>query len=267
VVDDTPDPTAGWWAQDPTGRFPQRWWDGSRWSEKVRLDHGVEAIDPAEIGAKPPPGAVHVAPSQQTSVFTADPLTPTPSPSLHRIWRPAASPLTFAALGAGFLLLAIGLFGLRWIDTTTDDPEASFECTGAAISGEPDPSCDDPEQVAFTMSLPELRETFDEIQDVTGERSGFSAVSKWYLDGGNGLMLGVLVVLALLCAVRVLPWVAVAAGAVVGLIWHLWFVFELVDETGDDWGVLGIGPWVVAGALIGVAFAAILAQDPDLDDE
>lgn len=30
-----PPPTEGWWAADPYGRFPNRWWDGSVWTERV----------------------------------------------------------------------------------------------------------------------------------------------------------------------------------------------------------------------------------------
>lgn len=30
-----PAPAGGQWAPDPTGRFPHRWWDGTRWTDAV----------------------------------------------------------------------------------------------------------------------------------------------------------------------------------------------------------------------------------------
>ena len=33
------------WAADPTGRFPQRYWDGARWTQHVTTTGGVADID------------------------------------------------------------------------------------------------------------------------------------------------------------------------------------------------------------------------------
>jgi uncharacterized protein DUF2510 len=37
-------PAASWQA-DPTGRFPQRWWDGARWTDRV-ANGSTQAVDP-----------------------------------------------------------------------------------------------------------------------------------------------------------------------------------------------------------------------------
>jgi hypothetical protein len=37
-------PAASWQA-DPTGRFPQRWWDGARWPDRV-ANGSTQAVDP-----------------------------------------------------------------------------------------------------------------------------------------------------------------------------------------------------------------------------
>lgn len=37
---------AGGWYPDPTGRFPARWWDGSRWTEHVTTADGERRTDP-----------------------------------------------------------------------------------------------------------------------------------------------------------------------------------------------------------------------------
>jgi hypothetical protein len=37
-------PPAAWLA-DPTGRYPHRWWDGMRWTDRV-ANGGVQAVDP-----------------------------------------------------------------------------------------------------------------------------------------------------------------------------------------------------------------------------
>lgn len=51
-TDQAADQPAENWHADPFGRHEQRWWDGSRWSEKVR-DDGLAAIDPPGIDAAP----------------------------------------------------------------------------------------------------------------------------------------------------------------------------------------------------------------------
>jgi hypothetical protein len=37
--------TAPGWYQDPQGRFPQRYWDGTRWTEHVVDTHQNQAVD------------------------------------------------------------------------------------------------------------------------------------------------------------------------------------------------------------------------------
>jgi hypothetical protein len=38
---------AAQWATDPSGRYQQRWWDGSAWTSHVATD-GVSGLDPVE---------------------------------------------------------------------------------------------------------------------------------------------------------------------------------------------------------------------------
>lgn len=40
------------WQQDPFGRHDERWWDGDRWTERVRTA-GATGIDPPGIDAQP----------------------------------------------------------------------------------------------------------------------------------------------------------------------------------------------------------------------
>lgn len=51
-TDEPVDQPAAAWHADPFGRHEQRWWDGTRWSEKVR-DQGIRAIDPPGIEENP----------------------------------------------------------------------------------------------------------------------------------------------------------------------------------------------------------------------
>ncbi|MBL8775740.1 MAG: DUF2510 domain-containing protein [Acidimicrobiales bacterium] len=44
----------GRWYADPTGRFAQRWWDGSRWTADVVLAGGQQTADPAPLPDPPP---------------------------------------------------------------------------------------------------------------------------------------------------------------------------------------------------------------------
>ena len=39
------DATAPGWRPDPTGRHDLRWWDGSRWTDRVAA-RAAEAVDP-----------------------------------------------------------------------------------------------------------------------------------------------------------------------------------------------------------------------------
>ena len=48
---DQEDRQVGWHA-DPFGRFDQRWWTGTEWSEKTRSDD-IAAIDPPGIDVAP----------------------------------------------------------------------------------------------------------------------------------------------------------------------------------------------------------------------
>ena len=52
------------WHADPFGRFQQRWWDGSTWTEKTRS---------ADVAAIDPPG-IDVAPAHITETAPARPI-------------------------------------------------------------------------------------------------------------------------------------------------------------------------------------------------
>jgi len=55
----SPDGAPPSWQADPFGRHEQRWWDGKRWTEKVRST-GTTGIDPPGIVAKPEHARDHV---------------------------------------------------------------------------------------------------------------------------------------------------------------------------------------------------------------
>lgn len=43
---------SGSWQSDPFGRHEQRWWDGEKWTEKVRST-GTTGIDPPGVVSRP----------------------------------------------------------------------------------------------------------------------------------------------------------------------------------------------------------------------
>lgn len=55
VVGPAPIGPSGRWFADPTGRFAQRWWDGSRWTADVVLANGQQSADPAPLPEPAPP--------------------------------------------------------------------------------------------------------------------------------------------------------------------------------------------------------------------
>lgn len=48
----TSDASSASWQQDPFGRHDERWWDGQRWTERVRTA-GAPGIDPPGFDAQP----------------------------------------------------------------------------------------------------------------------------------------------------------------------------------------------------------------------
>lgn len=49
-----PPPPTGRWYADPTGRFAQRWWTGSAWTDEVVLPSGQQTTDPNSLPYPPP---------------------------------------------------------------------------------------------------------------------------------------------------------------------------------------------------------------------
>lgn len=98
------DVPAGWFP-DPYGRFAQRYWDGSRWTEHVATG-GVQAVDPMGAMATPatqwePPGTSAGAPaggpaSDAAAGDVADPDTAATTPA-----GPNAAVRLLDAMGAG----------------------------------------------------------------------------------------------------------------------------------------------------------------------
>lgn len=89
-----PDDDQRGWHADPFGRHRQRWWDGTRWTERVRSGD-VVGIDPP--GIDPTPAAPGVADA-------VGPLRPTPPVELRSLNVPRA-----LAVGLVLLLVIVAL--------------------------------------------------------------------------------------------------------------------------------------------------------------
>jgi hypothetical protein len=87
------------WHADPFGRHRQRWWDGTRWTERVRSGD-VVGIDPP--GIDPTPAAPGVADA-------VDPLLPTPPVELRSLNVPRAIVVGLFLLVAIVALVIVGL--------------------------------------------------------------------------------------------------------------------------------------------------------------
>jgi len=125
---------AGWYA-DPLGRFDQRYWDGSRWTEHV-VTAGMQQVDPDGVSA---------AATMETTTVRSDPGDPNAQvdPAAERptgIWplldsmgadarlRPRPS-LRLALAGGGGLVMAIGLAAL----IIGDDGEQSMATVAGLV--------------------------------------------------------------------------------------------------------------------------------------
>ncbi len=82
---------SGNWEPDPYHRHDQRWWSGSRWSQKVKSDSEIQ-IDP--------PGVVPRPVDQSSLGKPVDPITGVRNPLRN------VSPYVPHLLTLGFLLLA-----------------------------------------------------------------------------------------------------------------------------------------------------------------
>jgi hypothetical protein len=80
------------WHADPFGRHAQRWWDGSRWTEKVR-DGVDQAIDP--------PG-IEEAPHYPGEIPAAEPIENAPLPL-----RPPSAGTQIALIVGTFVLVGL----------------------------------------------------------------------------------------------------------------------------------------------------------------
>lgn len=50
-----PPAVPGRWYADPTGRFAQRWWTGTAWTNEVVLSSGQQTTDPTPLPDPTPP--------------------------------------------------------------------------------------------------------------------------------------------------------------------------------------------------------------------
>lgn len=77
----TSDASGASWQQDPFGRHDERWWDGERWTERVRTT-GAHGIDPPGIDAQP--ASPHVGDRVGPIVDATGPVE-LPPPNLPRV--------------------------------------------------------------------------------------------------------------------------------------------------------------------------------------
>jgi len=99
-VAENPEPSASWHT-DPFGRHDVRWWDGARWTEKVR--------DGEHLGIDPP--GIAVAPR---AISLNEPAPPLPSRRVVRLFGqrlPGAMLLAAAALTVmvGLVIVVLAL--------------------------------------------------------------------------------------------------------------------------------------------------------------
>lgn len=87
------------WHADPFGRHHQRWWDGARWTERVRSGD-VVGIDPPGVDPRP------AAPG---TVARVEPLEPTPPVELRSLRVPQGLLLGLVLLVAIVVLVIVGL--------------------------------------------------------------------------------------------------------------------------------------------------------------
>jgi len=113
------DYAAGWY-NDPYGRFQQRYWDGSAWTEHVTTN-GAQQVDPMGSSTVIPfatPASVYTAPSAPvTAGFVTSPAAPSPTGKLTTFLdglgpdakeRPRPG-LRAAMAGLGGVIMAIGV--------------------------------------------------------------------------------------------------------------------------------------------------------------
>ncbi len=94
-----PAPGGQGWHADPFGRHSQRWWDGSRWTERVRSGE-VAGIDPPGIDPQP---------ASPLAAARVDPLDPSAPVELHSLKVPQALLAGLVLLVTIVVLVIVGL--------------------------------------------------------------------------------------------------------------------------------------------------------------
>lgn len=83
------------WHADPFGRHAKRWWDGDRWTEKVRAANGQPGLDPPGIDPHP------------VAIPQAEPAAPIHDAHLPIKPPPVSGQLTFALGVVVFVALLV----------------------------------------------------------------------------------------------------------------------------------------------------------------
>jgi hypothetical protein len=286
--------TAAGWFQDPYGRYEQRYWDGSAWTEHVSTQ-GTQAVDPLGATTVVPIVTPATAFDLSDASTTASVATQTTQPrkfldSLGPDARHRPAPrLSVALAGGGGALVALGVTALIFGDSGTRGSaftSALLILLGSlavrlAIKGQPDLASAAVGAGVVGLIMLGAAIVFDDIGDAWGTFiMGLLFLAAWVLPGfrGRPLMLGI-GALFMVAAVGIgtagddagqgevfseLPFSDVvgdqevvfllAAALLLGMVWWL-----------DHAGYFGVGTSLVVAGLIS-AFVGVGQATSNLDD-
>jgi hypothetical protein len=216
----------GAWHPDPTGRFVQRYYDGTNWTAHVADAAGNQSQDPMPVNV-PATAEGPVTTQPATTAPTGTPAS-TAAPSTTRAVAIRIGPaLVLAAIGAVATL--VSMVALDW-----------FELFPGS-----------------TLDRSDLGDVVSFASQIGGTDMPITAPTEWFFSFG-----WILVILAtgLAFVASLVPAAKTVAAAACG-IGAAWVVYALVDISEGLEGVM-VGAWIGVAGLICAAVGALLARPP-----
>ena len=120
------------WVRDPSGRYHQRFFDGTKWTDHVADEYGRRGVDPVEAIQRSGPSISAGPPvtGGLPAVATAPPARAT-STAMSLSSPPAGISVATVVAGIGMAVLAVSLIFLPWLG----DARLTESALGLAASG------------------------------------------------------------------------------------------------------------------------------------
>lgn len=248
----------GRWTADPTGRFPQRFWDGVAWTDQVALVDGTPALDPTPAGDHPAPGIAAAPPAPDTTGQAGAGASPSASPSA---WASRVRPGWFVLALAGLGVAALSVFTLDWLAGDTVGEGVVEECVGEVIAGTIDSvdGCDFAPTEHLVLTRADLANSLDEAAADPDSVDTFSPFTDAWIQWGAIAGLIAVATALMLALLGIIPWVVPAAAALAGAGLQTVAILEFANALDWEFEPFALGFYAGIGGFLAAAAGARLS--------